>query len=110
VENALHHAGTAVEIEAVVEGEGEGAFAAPHTLEIRVLDAGPGIDPAQLEQVLEPFHQLDSARSPQRSGVGLGLSIARECLQTQGGTLALGNRPGGGLCATLRLPASPAQD
>ena len=59
----------------------------------------------QLEQVLEPFHQLDNARSPDRPGVGLGLSIARACVQAQGGTLTLSNLPQGGLCATVQLPA-----
>ncbi len=100
VDNALHHAGTAVTLEAVACAD---AGAAPHALEIRVLDTGPGIDPAQLDQVLEPFYQLDGARGPGRGGVGLGLSIARACAQTQGGTLTLNNRPGGGLCATVRL-------
>ncbi|MDR6213906.1 ATP-binding protein [Paracidovorax wautersii] len=104
VENALRHAGTAVVLEAQAYGDA-GTGAAPHALEIRVLDTGPGIEPAQLEQVLEPFHQLDGARGPGRGGVGLGLSIALECAQTQGGTLALHNRAGGGLCATVRLPA-----
>lgn len=99
VENALHHAGTAVVVETAVQ-------TAPPTLLISVNDSGPGIDAAQLENVFEPFHQLDSARSPDRPGVGLGLSIARECVQAQGGTLVLGNRPGGGLCATVRLPGA----
>ncbi len=94
-DNALHHAGTAVVIEAEESLQ---------TLQIRVIDSGPGIAAAQLEQVFEPFHQLDSARSPDRPGVGLGLSIARECVQAQGGTLVLTNRPDGGLCATLHLP------
>lgn len=101
IENALHHAGTPVRVEAAIES----AKHVPPTLTIQVLDDGPGIAPEQLEQVLEPFHQLNSARSPDRPGVGLGLSIARACVQAQGGTLTLSNHPHGGLCATVQLPA-----
>lgn len=101
VENALHHAGTPVRIDVVQAN----AKDVPRTLTIRVMDSGPGIAPEQLEQVLEPFHQLDNARSPDRPGVGLGLSIARACMQAQGGTLTLSNLPQGGLCATVQLPA-----
>jgi signal transduction histidine kinase len=54
--------------------------------------------------VFEPFYRLESSRSRDTGGSGLGLSIARDIAQAHGGTLTLRNRPGGGLTAELRLP------
>jgi signal transduction histidine kinase len=54
--------------------------------------------------VFEPFYRLESSRNRDSGGSGLGLSIARDIAQAHGGTLTLGNLPGGGLEATLSLP------
>lgn len=74
------------------------------TLEIRVIDQGPGIPEAQLEKVLEPFYRLDSSRNPETGGSGLGLSIARDIAQAHGGSLNLENGDPKGLVAVLSLP------
>lgn len=79
-------------------------LAAAGGVRITVDDAGPGLDPGLLEQVFEPFFQLDPARNHQGGGVGLGLSIARSCVRAHGGEVALANRPEGGLRATVSLP------
>jgi signal transduction histidine kinase len=71
---------------------------------IRVRDHGPGIPPAELERVFEPFYRLESSRNRDSGGTGLGLSIARDIAQAHGGSLTLANLPAGGLEATLRLP------
>jgi signal transduction histidine kinase len=71
---------------------------------IRVRDHGPGIPPAELERVFEPFYRLESSRNRDSGGTGLGLSIARDIAQAHGGSLTLSNLPTGGLEATLRLP------
>jgi signal transduction histidine kinase len=71
---------------------------------VRVADEGPGIPEASLERVFEPFYRLESSRSRDTGGSGLGLSIARDIAQAHGGTLTLQNRPLGGLTAELRLP------
>ncbi|MFT4191275.1 MAG: HAMP domain-containing sensor histidine kinase [Comamonas sp.] len=97
IDNALHHAQHAT-------------LAVRHeagTLVLRVDDDGPGVAPDLLEAVFEPFRQLDDTRGPERSGLGLGLSIARACVEIQGGTLHLSNRAPRGLSATITLPASP---
>jgi signal transduction histidine kinase len=73
-------------------------------LVIRVADEGPGIPEESLERVFEPFFRLESSRSRDTGGSGLGLSIARDIAQAHGGSLALRNRPEGGLTAELRLP------
>ncbi|MGH8479906.1 MAG: ATP-binding protein [Gammaproteobacteria bacterium] len=73
-------------------------------LQIRVLDAGPGIPKAELERVFEPFYRLESSRSRDSGGTGLGLAIARNIAHLHGGELALNNAYGGGLEALLTLP------
>jgi len=72
--------------------------------EITVDDNGPGIPEAELERVFEPFHRLETSRSRDTGGTGLGLAIARSIVRAHGGDVALENRPGGGLRATVRLP------
>ncbi len=71
---------------------------------VRVCDNGPGIPPDKLEAVFEPFYRLEDSRNRHTGGAGLGLYIARELTQRQGGELTLTNRPSGGLMAELRLP------
>jgi signal transduction histidine kinase len=67
---------------------------------IEVTDRGPGIPEAELERVFDPFVRLETSRSRETGGVGLGLPIARTIVQAHGGDLRLANRPGGGLAAT----------
>ena len=74
-----------------------------------IADAGPGIPEAELERVFEPFWRLDTSRNRATGGVGLGLTIARRAVETEGGTLRLANRPGGGLSAVVALPAALAE-
>ncbi len=76
----------------------------PGALIIRVRDRGSGIPDAQLERVFEPFFRLESSRSRDTGGTGLGLGIARQIAQLHGGTLKLRNPEGGGLEAVLALP------
>ncbi|WDY56066.1 ATP-binding protein [Pseudomonas sp. PSKL.D1] len=69
---------------------------------VEVLDAGPGLPEDWLEKVFEPFVQL----APTGGGLGLGLAIARSCIQAHGGELVLENRQPAGLCAVVRLPVA----
>lgn len=71
---------------------------------VRVEDDGPGIPPAELERVLEPFRRVDASRNPGLGGMGLGLAIARRAVERDGGSVVLSNRPGGGLRAEVTLP------
>jgi signal transduction histidine kinase len=77
-------------------------------LQIVVRDRGPGIPPAELERVFEPFYRLEGSRSRDTGGTGLGLTIARSIAQAHGGQLVLENRAEGGLAARLTLPRAPA--
>lgn len=77
-------------------------------LEIRIRDQGPGLPPAELEKVFEPFYRVEGSRSRETGGTGLGLTIARGIAEAHGGELSLRNREGGGLEAMLTLPRRPA--
>jgi len=73
---------------------------------ITIDDAGPGIPAELMASVFKPFVRLDTSRSRDTGGVGLGLYIARELTLRNGGALTLQNRPEGGLRAELVLPES----
>ncbi|MBE0621256.1 MAG: HAMP domain-containing protein, partial [Burkholderiales bacterium] len=75
---------------------------------IRVLDDGPGIAEAELEQAFEPFYRGEASRSRETGGTGLGLGIARNIARAHGGDLVLRNRAEGGLEAILTLPRTTA--
>lgn len=75
---------------------------------VHVEDHGPGIDPAQLASIVEPFVRGEGSRNRAHGGYGLGLSIAQRIAASHGGRLTLVNREGGGLQATVSLPVEPA--
>lgn len=72
-------------------------------LSIEVRDHGPGVPPADLDRLLEPFARMDSARG-ESGGSGLGLAIVERLARRYGGGLRLVNLPAGGLSASLTLP------
>ena len=71
---------------------------------ISVRDRGPGIPEEFLEAVFEPFRRVETSRSRETGGTGIGLTIARAIAERHGGTLTLRNHPEGGLEAVLQLP------
>jgi signal transduction histidine kinase len=74
------------------------------TIDILIDDDGPGIDPAELERVFQPFYRLEGSRARETGGIGLGLAIARSAVEAHGGSLTLRNRQDGGLTAQISLP------
>ncbi|MBM3513705.1 MAG: HAMP domain-containing protein [Alphaproteobacteria bacterium] len=77
-------------------------------IEITVDDDGPGIPEAEKERVFSPFYRLESSRSRETGGTGLGLTITRNAILSMGGLVELINRPGGGLRARVTLPVATA--
>ncbi|MBI1341222.1 HAMP domain-containing protein [bacterium] len=74
---------------------------------ITVEDDGPGIPAEQREDAFKPFSRLDGARNQNVSGVGLGLTIARDAARAHGGDVTLARSTLGGLKAVMRLPLEP---
>ena len=77
-------------------------------VEVRIRDSGPGLAEDELEAVFDPFVRLETSRSRQTGGAGLGLTIARALAEKDGATLHLRNHPQGGLEAIVRW-AAPAR-
>jgi signal transduction histidine kinase len=71
---------------------------------LQVLDDGPGIPEARLDDVRQPFVRLDTARRRNTEGLGLGLAIVERIVRAHAGVLRLSNRPTGGLMAEIDLP------
>jgi NarL family two-component system response regulator LiaR len=67
----------------------------PGVTEVRVIDHGPGIDPAVSQRIFEPLEQAESLNSRTHQGVGLGLTIARMSARAMDGDVTLEN-PGPG--------------
>jgi signal transduction histidine kinase len=96
VDNACKWAQMRVSVEVVAERR-DGIAA----VRIIIDDDGPGLSPAQRDQVARRGRRLDETKP----GSGLGLSIVQELAALYGGNLQLGNTPIGGLRAELVLPA-----
>jgi signal transduction histidine kinase len=77
--------------------------AAVGSIQIDICDRGPGIPPAQIEALFEPFARADISRNRATGGSGLGLTIARAIARSHGGDVSLENRAEGGLRATLAI-------
>jgi signal transduction histidine kinase len=71
---------------------------------IRVRDSGPGIPQGEQTRVFDPFYRVETSRSRESGGTGLGLTIARNIAEQHGGSISLANHPDGGLEVTLMLP------
>jgi signal transduction histidine kinase len=76
----------------------------PKIIEITIDDEGPGIPEDELGRVFQPFYRIETSRSRDTGGIGLGLAIALSIVQQHGGQLILSNRPEGGLRAHVTLP------
>jgi two-component system sensor histidine kinase KdpD len=77
------------------------AHVLPETVEVMVVDQGPGVEPAQRERMFEPFQRLSDAAP---GGLGLGLAVAQGLSRAIGGRLSAEDTPGGGLTMVLSLP------
>jgi signal transduction histidine kinase len=77
-----------------------------NTVIIRVTDTGIGIPPDQLDQVFEPFFQVNAGTTREYEGVGLGLAISRDFARAMGGDIRIGSEAGKGSVVTIELPAA----
>lgn len=95
VENAIAYAGQA---EVVLSMQADKAI-------IKVEDDGPGIEPALLATIFDPFVRGEASRNRETGGAGLGLSIARDIIVAHGGELSLINGQDRGLTALVKVPS-----
>ncbi|WP_242511547.1 DUF4118 domain-containing protein [Pengzhenrongella frigida] len=94
VSNAVRHSPAGVPVR--VTGS-----ATRRSLELRVVDTGPGLTDELKERMFEPFQRLGDS-SP--GGLGLGLAVARGLAAAVGADLAAEDTPGGGLTMVLAVP------
>tara|TARA_B100000963_G_scaffold50143_1_gene38299 strand:- start:503 stop:1861 length:1359 start_codon:yes stop_codon:yes gene_type:complete len=71
---------------------------------ITIDDNGPGIKAEYRDDVFKAFFRLDPSRNTDTGGTGLGLTIAKDIVQSHGGDLLLSEASLGGLRATVTLP------
>jgi two-component system sensor histidine kinase KdpD len=97
VQNAVRHSppGAPPQITASAYGK---------TVEIRVIDCGPGVPETDWDQIFLPFQRLGDRDNS--SGVGLGLALSRGLVEAMSGTLRPEGTPGGGLTMIISLPAA----
>jgi signal transduction histidine kinase len=96
---AMPHGGTL--LLSTRDADAPGADAQPaRWVEIGVADTGPGLAPDIRAVLFQPF------ATGKKEGTGLGLWISRSLVERYGGDITAGDRPGGGACFTLRLPAA----
>lgn len=77
-----------------------------NTVEIRVIDHGPGISEDKKDQVFVPFQRLGDTHND--TGIGLGLALSRGFVEGMGGTLELEDTPGGGVTMVISLNVESA--
>ena len=98
VENAVKYGPEGGEVQILAEPDGA-------TAAIPVSDQGPRIPPELRERIFEPFFRLDTARSRDLGGTGLGLALVRAIAEVHGGSVSVEEGPAGGNQFLLRLPA-----
>ena len=97
VANALSHSPDGVPVRVVAGIAGNG-------VDVRVVDCGPGVPPADRERMFLPFQRLGDVANG--DGVGLGLAVARGFVEAMGGEVEAEDTPGGGLTMVFRLKAA----
>ena len=99
VDNAIDHSPPGTVVTVAVERAGSAAV-------IEVSDEGPGIPPAELERIFEPFTRLHGTTRHGSGGTGLGLAIARRITDAMDGGIVASSPDGGGATFTVTLPAA----
>ncbi|HZP83832.1 MAG TPA: heavy metal sensor histidine kinase [Chthonomonadaceae bacterium] len=85
------------------------ALDGPGCAVLSVRDTGPGIPAEHLPHIFDRFYRVDSGRSRDQGGSGLGLNIARWIAESHGGQISVASEVGKGTTFTVRLPATPSE-
>ena len=73
--------------------------------EFSVIDNGIGMTPEQVEQVFDKFYRVDSSDTAV-AGLGLGMSIVKQIIDSHNGSITIESAPGKGTCVKVQLPIS----
>lgn len=96
IDNGIKFTSTGGSVTVGVKREGE------NLVIVSVSDTGIGIDPSRLEEIFEPFHQLDGSSTRRYGGTGLGLSLVRQIVEAHGSMLDVQSVEGRG--TTFKFP------
>jgi two-component system, OmpR family, sensor kinase len=81
------------------------------TAEIEIKDYGEGISSEHIGHIFERFYKADHSQSKDaKSGVGLGLAIAKAIVETHGGTITITSKPSEGTVARVILPLATKRE
>jgi signal transduction histidine kinase len=84
-----------------------GAVRRGESVQVWVMDEGPGIPPARRERIWEPYYRLDREIDRVVGGSGIGLSVVRDLVARHGGRTWMDDAPGGGARFAAEFPAAP---
>jgi signal transduction histidine kinase len=76
------------------------------SVDVAVRDTGPGIAAEHLPRLFDRFYRVDTARSRDEGGTGIGLAIARSVIEAHGGRIWADSEPGQGSTFTFELPVA----
>ena len=99
LDNAIRHGGAGVTVDVTAARQDD-------LVELRVSDDGPGVDPSQLDTLLNRFRRGATTAE----GSGLGLTIIRALVEAHGGRVSLSNNTTGGLNVVIELPAGASRE
>ena len=71
---------------------------------VTVEDNGSGIPKSEYANIFKPFYRIDKSRGLNKSGVGLGLSVAQDIAKSHGGSISLSESKHKGLLVKISLP------
>lgn len=97
IENAFKYTSAGDRIRLILDRDERSAI-------VRLVDSGPGISEFDLSHVFEPFYRSRSGSVAVKSGVGLGLAVARRIAAAHGGSIEVRATPGRGATFEIRLP------
>ena len=97
IENAFKYTprGGQVNLEALHRGE---------QIEVVIADSGEAIPAEHIPHIFERFYRVESSRSRDSGGAGIGLAISQEIIHRHGGVIEVQSEPGSGTVFTIRLP------